>query len=48
MQTTPDKKLNLRLFMHMRELAVLIKPITKQIGTAEIQDGFLYQQKEEV
>lgn len=34
--------------MHMRELAVLIKPITKQIGTAEIQDGFLYQQKEEV
>lgn len=32
--------------MHMRELAVLIKPIMKQIGTAEIQDRFLCQQKE--
>lgn len=45
MQTTSDKNLNLRLFMHMRELAVLIKPIMKQIGAAEIQDRFLYQQK---
>lgn len=29
----------------MKELAVLIKPITKQIGNAEIWDRFLDQQK---
>lgn len=48
MQRTSDKNLNLRLFMHMKELAVLIKPIIKHIGTAEIQDRFLYPQKEKI
>lgn len=31
--------------MQMKELAVLIKPIIKQIGNVEIQDRFLDQQK---
>lgn len=46
MQTIRDKKQSQT--MYMRELVVLIKPIMKQIGNAEIQDRFLYQQKEKI
>lgn len=46
MQTICDKKQSQT--MYMRELVVLIKPIMKQIGNAEIQDRFLYQQKEKI
>lgn len=39
------QKLNLRLLMQMKESAVLITPIIKQIGNVETQDRFLDQQE---